>query len=58
MQNIYPDITTENGITWDKDNWACGCNFNDGTCGMKTGSVTKGDAFITNDETMVCGIII
>jgi len=25
---------------------------------MKTGSVTKGDAFITNDETMVCGIII
>ena len=27
MQNIYPDITTENGITWDKDNWAYVCNF-------------------------------
>lgn len=32
-------------------------NLNGGTCWMKSGSVSKSDAFSTNDFTMVCGII-
>ena len=27
-----------------------------GTCWMKTGAVSKNDAFSTNDQTMVCGV--
>ncbi|CAF3423592.1 unnamed protein product [Rotaria sp. Silwood2] len=30
--------------------------LNDGTCWMKTGNVSKADAFSTNDTTMVCGV--
>jgi hypothetical protein len=32
-------------------------NFNGGTCWMKTGGASKSDAFSTNDNTMVCGIV-
>ena len=32
-------------------------NWNGGTCWMKSGSVTKSDAFFTGDNSMVCGII-
>ena len=32
-------------------------NFNGGTCWMKSGSVSKSDAFSTDDYTMVCGIL-
>ena len=31
--------------------------FNGGTCWMKSGSVSKSDAFFTGDNSMVCGII-
>ena len=31
-------------------------NFNGGTCFMKNGTVSKQDAFQTNDPSMVCGI--
>ena len=31
--------------------------WNDGTCWMKQGAITKDDAFPTNDPTMVCGIL-
>jgi len=30
--------------------------YNGGTCWMKKGSVSKNDAFLTNDRSMVCGI--
>jgi hypothetical protein len=31
--------------------------YNGGTCWMKTGAVTKSDAFATTDQTMVCGLL-
>ena len=31
--------------------------YNNGTCWMKKGTVSQSDAFTTNDNTMVCGII-
>ena len=31
--------------------------YNTGTCWMKTGAVTKSDAFSTTDQTMVCGVV-
>jgi hypothetical protein len=31
--------------------------FNNGTCWMKSGNVSKSDAFSTNDPTMVCGVV-
>jgi hypothetical protein len=31
--------------------------YNGGTCWMKTGTVSKDDAFNTNDDSMVCGIV-
>ena len=31
--------------------------FNDGTCWMKTQSVSESDAFSTGDKSMVCGIV-
>jgi hypothetical protein len=31
--------------------------YNGGTCWMKKGSVSKSDAFFTNDHSMVCGVI-
>ena len=31
--------------------------FNGGTCWMKSGSVSRSDAFFTGDNSMVCGII-
>ena len=32
-------------------------SLNGGTCWMKYGNVSKNDAFVTNDPTMVCGVI-
>lgn len=32
-------------------------NYMGGTCWMKTGSVSKNDAFATSDPSMVCGVI-
>ena len=32
--------------------------WNGGTCWMKKGSVSKNDAVFTNDQTMVCGVIV
>lgn len=31
--------------------------YNGGTCWMKSGKVTKNDAFSTGDQTMVCGVV-
>ncbi|CAF1028149.1 unnamed protein product [Rotaria sordida] len=31
--------------------------YNGGTCWMKSGTISKSDAFSTNDQTMVCGVI-
>ncbi|CAF4810662.1 unnamed protein product, partial [Rotaria sp. Silwood2] len=31
--------------------------YNGGTCWMKSGAVSKSDAFSTSDSTMVCGVI-
>ncbi|CAF5193548.1 unnamed protein product, partial [Rotaria sp. Silwood1] len=31
--------------------------YNSGTCWMKSGTVSKSDAFSTNDPNMVCGVI-
>ncbi len=31
--------------------------YNGGTCWMKMGNVSKSDAFSTNDQTMVCGVV-
>ena len=31
--------------------------FNRGTCWMKTGTVSKSDAFHTNDDSMICGVV-
>ena len=31
-------------------------NFNGGTCWMKSGPVTKANAFDTSDNSMVCGV--
>mgnify|MGYP002385920216 FL=1 len=31
--------------------------FNGGTCWLKSGSVSKNDAFSTQDQTMVCGVM-
>ncbi|CAF1003860.1 unnamed protein product [Adineta steineri] len=32
-------------------------NYNDGTCWMKKGSVSKTDAILTEDRSMVCGVL-
>ena len=32
-------------------------SFNGGTCWMKSGSISKSDAFSTSDSTMVCGVL-
>ncbi|CAF4393866.1 unnamed protein product, partial [Rotaria sordida] len=31
--------------------------YNGGTCWMKSGAVSKNDAFSTSDSTMVCGVV-
>jgi hypothetical protein len=40
-----------------KNNCTFRTTYNGGTCWMKTGAVSKSDAFSTTDQTMVCGLL-
>ena len=87
---IVASISATNGMNWNGNNWAMGCDFwgrdltnarmagsecggkcaatsgcthftwtsyNGGTCWMKSGAVTKADAFDVADQSFVCGIV-
>ncbi|CAF3980853.1 unnamed protein product [Rotaria sp. Silwood2] len=60
--NDLSDVRTSSELCGGKCAQTQGCthftwtSYNGGTCWMKSGTVSKSDAFSTNDPTMVCGV--